>query len=76
MYYEEWRTTRLGETEEQRRWIHKLANILDALPKSIQPLVKKMPGALRDAEDRDMPAMPPPPGELRAKDRRRPRVIS
>jgi putative transposase len=25
------------ETREQRCWVHKIANILDAVPKSIQP---------------------------------------
>jgi transposase-like protein len=41
------------ETKEQRCWVHKSANILDALPKSIQPLAKKMLAEIRDAEDRD-----------------------
>jgi transposase-like protein len=41
------------ETKEQRCWVHKSANVLDALPKSIQPLAKKMLGEIRDAEDRD-----------------------
>ena len=41
------------ETKEQRCWVHKAANVLDALPKSIQPLAKKMLGEIRDAEDRD-----------------------
>jgi transposase-like protein len=41
------------ETKEQRCWVHKAANTLDALPKSIQPLAKKMLGEIRDAEDRD-----------------------
>jgi putative transposase len=31
-------------------WVHKSANILDALPKSIQPLAKKMLTEVRDAE--------------------------
>jgi putative transposase len=30
------------ETREQRDWVHKVANALDALSKSVQPTVKKM----------------------------------
>ena len=41
------------ETKEQRCWVHKCANVLDALPKSIQPLAKKMLAEIRDAEDCD-----------------------
>ena len=41
------------ETKEQRCWVHKSANILDALPKSIQPLAKTMLTEVRDAEDRE-----------------------
>ena len=41
------------ETKEQRCWVHKSANVLDALPKSIQPLARKMLTEIRDAEDRD-----------------------
>lgn len=41
------------ETREQRDWVHKVANILDTLPKSIKPLAKKMLGQVRDAEDKD-----------------------
>jgi hypothetical protein len=41
------------ETKEQRCWVHKSANILDALPKSIQPLAKKMLTEVREAEDRE-----------------------
>jgi putative transposase len=41
------------ETKEQRCWVHKIVNVLDALPKSIQPLAKKMLAEIRDAEDRD-----------------------
>ncbi len=41
------------ETREQRDWVHKVANILDALPKSLQPLAKKMLVQVRDAEDKD-----------------------
>lgn len=41
------------ETPEQRDWVHKVANVLDALPKSVQPTAKKMLAEIRDAEDRD-----------------------
>ena len=41
------------ETREQRDWVHKVANTLDALPKSVQPTAKKMLVEIRDAEDRD-----------------------
>ncbi len=41
------------ETREQRCWVHKSANTLDVLPKSIQPLAKKMLAEIRDAEDAD-----------------------
>ncbi|NNN09443.1 MAG: hypothetical protein HKL85_09665 [Acidimicrobiaceae bacterium] len=41
------------ETKEQRCWVHKVANILDALTKSVQPLAKKMLTEVRDAEDRE-----------------------
>ena len=41
------------EARGQRDWVHKVANVLDALPKSIQPTAKKMLAEIRDAEDRD-----------------------
>ena len=41
------------ETKEHRCWVHKVANILDALPKSIQPLAKRMLNEVREAEDRE-----------------------
>jgi HEAT repeat protein len=41
------------ETREQRDWVHKLANVLDALAKSVQPSAKKMLAEIGDAEDRD-----------------------
>jgi putative transposase len=41
------------ETKEQRCWVHKMANVLDALPRSIQPLARKMLAEIRDAEDRE-----------------------
>jgi transposase-like protein len=43
-----WPTTR-----HQRDWVHKAANVLDALPQSAQPTAKKMLAEIRDAEDRD-----------------------
>jgi len=41
------------ETKEQRCWVHKVANIADALPKSIQPLAKRMLTEVREAEDEE-----------------------
>jgi putative transposase len=41
------------ETREQRDWVHKVANVLDALPASVQPTAKRMLHEIRDAEDRD-----------------------
>jgi putative transposase len=41
------------ETRHQRDWFHKVANVLDALPKSAHPTAKKMLAEIRDAEDRD-----------------------
>jgi putative transposase len=41
------------ETREQRDWVHKVANVLDALPKSAQPTAKKTLAEMRDAEDRE-----------------------
>jgi transposase-like protein len=41
------------ETCEQRDWVHKVANVLDALPASVQPTAKKMLHEIRDAEDRE-----------------------
>jgi putative transposase len=40
------------ETRAQRCWVHKVANVLSALPKSAQPTAKKMLAEVRDAEDR------------------------
>ena len=40
------------ETREQRDWVHKAANVLDALPKSAHPAAKKALAEIRDAEDR------------------------
>ena len=41
------------ETKGQRCWVHKVANVLNALPKSAQPTAKKMLAEIRDAADRD-----------------------
>src|SRR5690606_7559546 len=40
------------ETRVQRCWVHKVANVLNALPKSIQPTARKLLAEIRDAEDR------------------------
>jgi len=41
------------ETRTQRCWVHKVANVLNALPKSVQPTARRMLAEIRDAEDRD-----------------------
>jgi transposase-like protein len=41
------------ETTEQRCWVHKAANCLAALPKSVQPTARKMLADIRGAEDRE-----------------------
>jgi putative transposase len=41
------------ETRAQRCWVHKVANVLNALPKSVQPTARRMLAEIRDAEDRD-----------------------
>jgi putative transposase len=41
------------QTREQRDWVHKVANVLDALPKSTHPAAKKALAEIRDAEDRE-----------------------
>jgi len=41
------------ETTEARCWVHKVANCLNALPKSAQPTAKRMLAEIRDAEDRE-----------------------
>jgi hypothetical protein len=41
------------ETTEQRCWVHKVANVLNALPKSVQPTARRMLAEIRDAEDRE-----------------------
>lgn len=40
-------------TRHQRDWVHKVANVINALPKSAQPTARKMLAEIRDAEDRD-----------------------
>ena len=40
------------DTRSQRCWVHSVANVLNALPKSVQPTAKKMLAEIRDAEDR------------------------
>jgi transposase-like protein len=41
------------ETKEQRCWVHKIANVLAALPKSAHPGAKKALAEIWNAEDRD-----------------------
>ncbi len=41
------------QTRHQRDWVHKAANVLNALPKSAQPTARRMLAEIRDAEDRD-----------------------
>ncbi len=40
------------ETDEQRCWVHKLANVLDKLPKRLQPRAKSHLHEIMRAEDR------------------------
>jgi transposase-like protein len=40
------------ETEEQRCWVHKIANVLDRLPKRVQPRAKDMLHEIMRAPDR------------------------
>jgi putative transposase len=40
-------------TVAQRCWVHKVANVLSALPQSAQPTARRMLADIRDAEDRD-----------------------
>jgi transposase-like protein len=40
------------ETVEQRCWVHKVANVLNALPKSAHPSARRAMAEIRDAEDR------------------------
>lgn len=41
------------DTREQRCWVHKTANALDAMPKSAQPAAKKAIQDIYNAEDRE-----------------------
>ena len=41
------------KTRSQRCWVHKLANVLNALPQSVQPTARRMLAEVRDAEDRE-----------------------
>jgi transposase-like protein len=41
-----------SQTREQRDWVHKAANVLDALPKSAHPAARKALAEIRDAGDR------------------------
>jgi transposase-like protein len=41
------------ETQEQRCWVHKTANVLDKLPKGVQPKAKGMLHAIYLAESKD-----------------------
>ena len=40
-------------TRAQRCWVHKVANCLNALPKSAQPAARKALAEIRDAEDKE-----------------------
>jgi putative transposase len=40
------------ETRHQRCWVHKLQNVLSALPKSVHPAARRALAEVRDAEDR------------------------
>jgi putative transposase len=40
-------------TRSQRCWVHKVANVLSALPKSAHPAARRALAEIRDAEDRD-----------------------
>ena len=41
------------ETVQQRCWVHKLANVMNALPKSAQPAARAALKEVRDAEDKE-----------------------
>lgn len=43
----------LPEARHQRCWVHKIANVLNALPKSAQPGAKKAQQEIYSAEDRE-----------------------
>jgi transposase-like protein len=40
-------------TKAQRCWVHKVANVLSALPKSAQPSARRALAEIRDAQDRE-----------------------
>ncbi len=40
------------ETRHQRDWVHKAANVLDALPKSVQPAARRALAEITHAEDK------------------------
>ena len=40
------------KTRAQRCWVHKVANVINALPTSVQPTARRMLAEIRDAEDR------------------------
>ena len=50
-----WKAVRevFPETREQRCWFHKIANVLNALPKSAQPAAKAALAEIWQAEDRE-----------------------
>ena len=41
------------ETRDQRDWVHKTANVLDCLPKSVQPAAKRAIFEITNAENKD-----------------------
>jgi transposase-like protein len=41
------------DTVHQRDWVHKVANVLNALPKSVHKTARRMLAEIRDAQDRD-----------------------
>jgi transposase-like protein len=41
------------ETKHQKCWVHKMANVMNALPKSAQPAARAALAEVRDAEDRE-----------------------
>ena len=44
---------RVPRDPQQRCWVHKVANVLSALPSSAQPTARRMLAEIRDAEDRE-----------------------
>ena len=49
-----WGTLRevFPDARAQRCWVHKVANVINALPTSVQPTARRMLAEIRDAEDR------------------------